>query len=77
MPTSSQVHSPIVAATGWAFMMIRVAVGFFGFGIVFALRRASEPAYVYAAVGAAWAFGSFAGNVDRPGASAAARPRTG
>jgi len=61
-----QLHSPMVAATAWAFMMIRVAVGFFSFGIVFALRRASEPAYVYGAVGAAWAFGSFAGNAIAP-----------
>jgi hypothetical protein len=61
-----QVHSPMVGATAWAFTMIRVAVGFFGFGIAFALRRASEPAYVYAAVGAAWAFGSFAGNAIAP-----------
>lgn len=61
-----QLHSPMVAATAWAFTMIRAAVGFFGFGIVFALRRDNEPAYVYGAVGAAWALGSFAGNAIAP-----------
>ena len=62
-----QLHTPIVAATAWAFTMIRGAVGFFTFGVVFALRRDSEPFYVYGAVAAAWAIGTFAGNVAAPG----------
>ena len=61
-----QLHTPIVSATAWAFTMIRGAVGFFVFGIAFALRRSSEPAYVYAAVAAVWAVGTFAGNAIAP-----------
>lgn len=61
-----QLHTPMVAATAWAFTMIRAAVGFFVLGVAFALRRASEPAYVYGAVAAAYAVGTFAGNVVAP-----------
>ena len=61
-----QLHTPIVSATAWAFTMIRGAVGFFVFGIAFALRRSSEPAYVYAAVAAVWAVGTFTGNAIAP-----------
>lgn len=61
-----QLHAPAVAATAWAFTLIRVAVGFFTFGITFALRRESEPAFMYGAAAGMWAAGTFAGNALAP-----------
>jgi hypothetical protein len=61
-----QVHTPVIAATAWAFTLIRAAVGFFAFGIAFALRRDSEPAFMYGAAAMAWAAGAFGGNVVAP-----------
>lgn len=61
-----QLQTSIVTATAWAFMLIRSAVGFFVFGVVFALRRDSAPAIVYGAAAAAWGAGSFAGNALAP-----------
>ena len=60
------MHSPLVALTAWAFTVIRASVGFFGFGIAFALRRDSEPAFMYGAAVAAYGVGTFAGNVLAP-----------
>ena len=62
----TQMHSPLVALTAWAFTVIRASVGFFGFGIAFALRRDSEPAFMYGAAVAAYGVGTFAGNVLAP-----------
>ena len=62
----TQIHTPLVASTAWAFTVIRAAVGFFAFGIAFALRRASEPAFMYGAAAAAYAVGTFAGNLLAP-----------
>lgn len=61
-----QLQTSIVTATAWAFMLIRAAVGFFVFGVVFALRRDSAPAIVYGAAAAAWGAGTFAGNILAP-----------
>jgi len=61
-----QLHTPVIAATAWAFTLIRAAVGFFAFGIAFALRRDSEPAFMYGAAAMAWAVGAFGGNVVAP-----------
>lgn len=61
-----QLHTPMVASTSWAFTVIRAAVGFFVFGMAFALRRASEPAFMYGAAAAAYAAGTFAGNALAP-----------
>lgn len=61
-----QMHASIVTATAWAFMLIRAAVGFFVFGVVFALRRENAPAIVYGAAAAAWGLGTFAGNAIAP-----------
>lgn len=61
-----QLHTPMVASTAWAFTVIRAAVGFFVFGMAFALRRASEPAFMYGAAAAAYGLGTFAGNALAP-----------
>ena len=61
-----QLHTPVIAATAWAFTLIRATVGFFAFGIAFALRRDSEPAFMYGAAAMAWAVGAFGGNVVAP-----------
>ncbi len=62
----TQMHTPLVASTAWAFTVIRAAVGFFAFGIAFALRRENEPAFMYGAAAAAYAVGTFAGNLWAP-----------
>ena len=46
--------------------MIRAAVGFFVFGLAFALRRASEPAWMYAAAIGSYGAGTFLGNAIAP-----------
>lgn len=61
-----QMHTPMVVSTSWAFTAIRASVGFFVFGMAFALRRASEPAFLYGLAAAAYAFGTFAGNALAP-----------
>lgn len=59
-------HPRTVVATQWAFALVRGAVGFFGFGLAFALRRASEPAWIYGAALAAYGIGTFAGHAFAP-----------
>lgn len=59
-------HIPLLTESAWGFTVIRGAVGFFAFGIAFALRRESEPAYMYGLAGAAWAGGTFLGNAIAP-----------
>jgi len=61
-----ELHAPRIVATSWAFMVVRAAVGFFSFGLAFALRRGSQPAWMYAAAAAAYGAGSFLGNVAAP-----------
>jgi hypothetical protein len=61
-----ELHAPTIVATAWAFTIVRGAVGFFVFGLAFALRRESEPAWMYAAAVAAYGAGTFAGNAVAP-----------
>jgi hypothetical protein len=61
-----ELHAPTIVATAWAFTVVRAAVGFFVFGLAFALRRESEPAWMYAAAVAAYGAGTFAGNAVAP-----------
>ena len=61
-----ELHAPTIVATAWAFTVVRAAVGFFVFGLAFALRRESEPAWMYAAAVAAYGVGTFAGNAVAP-----------
>ena len=61
-----ELHAPTIVATSWAFTVVRAAVGFFVFGLAFALRRASEPAWMYGATVAAYGVGTFVGNVVAP-----------
>ena len=61
-----ELHAPTIVATAWAFTVVRAAVGFFVFGLAFALRRESEPAWMYAAAVAAYGVGTFAGNAIAP-----------
>lgn len=52
-----ELHAPTIVATAWAFTVVRAAVGFFVFGLAFALRRESEPAWMYGAAVAAYGVG--------------------
>jgi hypothetical protein len=61
-----ELHRPRIVATAWAFTMVRAAVGFFVFGLAFALRRESEPAWMYAAAVALYGVGAFLGNMAAP-----------
>ena len=61
-----ELHRPTIVATAWAFTAVRAAVGFFVFGLAFALRRASEPAWMYGAAVAAYGVGTFVGNSIAP-----------
>jgi MFS family permease len=61
-----ELHTPTIVATAWAFTVIRAAVGFFVFGLAFALRRTSEPAWMYAAAIGAYGIGTYAGNTVAP-----------
>ena len=61
-----ELHRPTIVATSWAFTVVRAAVGFFVFGLAFALRRESEPAWMYGATVAAYGAGAFAGNAVAP-----------
>jgi predicted MFS family arabinose efflux permease len=61
-----ELHAPRIVATAWAFTVVRAAVGFFTFGLAFALRRTSQPAWMYAAAVVAYGAGSFVGNVVAP-----------
>ena len=68
-----ELHAPTIVATSWAFTAIRAAVGFFVFGLAFALRRTSEPAWMYGAAIAAYGAGTYLGNVGRAAAAATLR----
>ncbi len=61
-----ELHAPTIVATAWAFTAIRAAVGFFVFGLAFALRRTSEPAWMYGAAVAAYGAGTYLGNSVAP-----------
>jgi predicted MFS family arabinose efflux permease len=61
-----ELNTPTIVATAWAFTVIRAAVGFFVVGLAFALRRASEPAWMYGATVAAYGVGTFAGLIIAP-----------
>ncbi|MFV0308571.1 MAG: MFS transporter [Desertimonas sp.] len=61
-----ELHAPRIVATAWAFTAVRAAVGFFTFGLAFALRRDSQPAWMYAAAAIAYGAGSFLGNMAAP-----------
>lgn len=61
-----ELHAPTIVATAWAFTVIRMAVGFFVFGLAFALRRSSEPTWMYGAAVAAYGVGTFLGNSIAP-----------
>lgn len=61
-----ELHAPRIVATAWAFTVVRAAVGFFTFGLAFALRRTSQPAWIYAAAVGGYGLGTFVGNVIAP-----------
>ena len=61
-----ELHTPTVVATAWAFTVVRAAVGFFVIGLAFALRRTSEPAWMYGAAVAVYGVGTFAALVAAP-----------
>jgi predicted MFS family arabinose efflux permease len=61
-----ELHAPTIVATAWAFTVVRAAVGFFVFGLAFALRRSSEPAWMYAAAIGSYGLGTYVGNSIAP-----------
>jgi MFS family permease len=61
-----ELHTPTIVATAWAFTVVRFAVGFFVFGLAFALRRGSQPAWMYGAAVAAYGAGTFGGLIVAP-----------
>ena len=61
-----ELHAPRIVATAWAFTAVRAAVGFFTFGLAFALRRDSRSAWMYAAAAVAYGVGSYVGNMAAP-----------
>jgi hypothetical protein len=60
------VHRPMITISAAAYTVIRAAVGAFVFGLAFALRRASEPAWMYGAALVAYGAGAYAGHVLAP-----------
>jgi predicted MFS family arabinose efflux permease len=61
-----ELHRPLITISAAAYTVIRAAVGAFVFGLAFALRRASEPAWMYGAALVAYGIGAYAGNVLAP-----------
>jgi hypothetical protein len=61
-----ELHTPTIVATAWAFTVVRAAVGFFVIGLAFALRRTSEPAWMYGAAVAVYGAGTFAALIVAP-----------
>ena len=60
------VHRPLITVSATAYTVIRFAVGAFVFGLAFALRRASEPVWMYGLAVAAYGVGAYGGNVLAP-----------
>jgi MFS family permease len=60
------VHTGVVVSSSWAYTVMRVAVGFFVFGTAFALRRESEPPWMYGLAAAGYGAGVFLGNAFVP-----------
>jgi len=61
-----ELHTPTIQATSNAFAALRGAVGFFVFGLAFALRRESAPAWMYGVAVAAFGAATFVANVVSP-----------
>lgn len=59
-------HRPLITISATAYTVIRFAVGAFVFGLAFALRRASEPAWMYGLAVVAYGVGAYGGNVFAP-----------
>jgi len=60
------LHRPLISISATAYTAIRFAVGAFVFGLAFALRRASEPAWMYGAALVAYGAGAYLGNLVAP-----------
>jgi MFS family permease len=60
------LHRPLISVSATAYTAIRFAVGAFVFGLAFALRRASEPAWMYGAALVAYGVGAYLGNLVAP-----------
>jgi len=61
-----EVHTPGIQAASNALAVLRGAVGYFVFGLAFALRRESEPAWMYGVAVALYGLGVFLANVVSP-----------
>ncbi|MDQ3737678.1 MAG: MFS transporter [Actinomycetota bacterium] len=61
-----ELHTPGIQAASNALAVLRAAVGYFVFGLAFALRRDSEPAWMYGLAVALYGLGVFLANVVAP-----------
>jgi MFS family permease len=62
----AELHTPSVVIASAGLMALRAGVGYFVFMLAFALRRESEPAWVYGLVVAGYGVGAFVGNLVAP-----------
>lgn len=60
------VHSAVLVSSSWAYTVMRVAVGFFVFGAAFAMRRESQPPWMYGLAAVGYGAGVFVGNALAP-----------
>ncbi|MGD9705004.1 MAG: MFS transporter [Acidimicrobiia bacterium] len=62
----AELHAPLLVGASAGLMALRAGVGYFVFMLAFALRRESEPAWVFGLAVGAYGLGSFGGNVVAP-----------
>ena len=62
----AELHEPLLVGASAGMMALRAGVGYFVFMLAFALRRESEPAWVFGLAVGAYGLGSFSGNVVAP-----------
>lgn len=62
----AELHAPGIVVASAGLMVLRAGVGYFVFMLAFALRRESEPAWVYGLTAAGYLLGAFTGNVLAP-----------
>ena len=66
-----ELHTPTIVNTASAWTLVHAVVGFFVFGLAFALRRESEPAWMYGAASPPTAWPRSPATPSRPSCAAA------